>query len=121
MDRKRFARFLERDRSCYATGVSGETLIPQHRCGGMGGNRRETPAAIITFDAVTNNLIETDSWWQKQAYRNGWKLHSHLDPTTTPVWHRRRGWLMLDDEFGIRPATHAEVGAWLNYLKEMGW
>lgn len=75
----------------------------------MGGNRPETPSAILTFDAITNGNIESDPWWQRVAYRNGWKLLSGFEPQTTPVWHRTRGWLMLDDEFGIRRATPDEV------------
>lgn len=112
MDRKVFQRFIDRDRACYATGIEGPTLVPQHRLGGMGGNRRETPSSILTFDSITNGLIETDSWWQQTAYRCGWKLRSGDDPLTSPAWHAYRGWLMLDDDFHTRLATPEEVLEW---------
>lgn len=118
MPRKVFERYLERDVACFATGAANsDRLIPQHRLGGMGGNRRETPSAILTFDSIMNVAIETDPWWQRQAYRYGWKLQNGDDPLTSPVWHRTRGWLMLDDEFGVRQATAEEVEDW----KERKW
>ena len=104
-----FDRIKQRDLWCYATGKGGETLVPQHREGGMGGHRPENPAAIITFDSQINGLIESDSWWQREAYRSGWKLRQGFKSIETPVFHRYRGWLMLDDLFTFRAATPEEV------------
>lgn len=109
MTPREFEKFLDRDQWCYATGTAGSALIPQHRVGGMGGNRPQSPSAIITFDSVTNGHIESDPWWQRKAYENGWKLRSGFDTLQCPVWHVRRGWLMLDDEFGVRAATTDEI------------
>lgn len=86
----------------------------------MGGNRPKQPSAIISFDSIANGNIESDPWWQNQAILNGWKLRSGFAPESTPVFHRTRGWLMLDDTFGSRQATLDEVRDFQARLGVMG-
>lgn len=107
-----FERYLNRDETCYATGTRSELLIPQHRAGGMGGNRPQNPAAIIVLRSDVNNLIETDPQWQSRAYYRGWKLRQGEDPLESPVWHVLWGWRMLRDDFTMRPATREEISEW---------
>lgn len=110
MDKKTFQRFLDRDGGrCYATGREGDTLVPQHRLGGMGGNRPENPAAILTFDSIVNGDIESDASWQRKAYGFGWKLRAGDDPLLVPCFHVYYGWRVLKDDFTFRAATRGEI------------
>lgn len=111
-----FQRFLDRDETCYATGTHSDMLVPQHRSGGMGGNRPENPAAIITFRSDINGLIESDPAYQRLAYFRGWKLRNE-DPLEAPVHHVLWGWRMLLDDFTFRAATPAEIEEWTKWRR----
>lgn len=116
MRMSQFQPYLDRDKACYATGLTGYTLVPQHRVNrGMGGSKvLDIPANIIVFDSVRNGLIESDPQWAEQARNYGWKLESWQDPLTSPVFEVMTAtWWMLDNEFGRRVARWSEVEEWL--------
>jgi hypothetical protein len=54
----------------------------------MGGRRDDTPANIITFCALFNGDIESDSNAAALARRYGWKLRPGQNPTEVPVYDR---------------------------------
>lgn len=100
--RKEFLKYLKRDFGrCYHCGMTGDTLVPQHRLGrGMGGSKaRDVPSNIITFCSYYNGLIEQDSSEKIRAQKLGWSLRSWEDPKTTPVFCMTTGewWVLADD------------------------
>lgn len=98
---KEFQKFLDRDGCCYHCGISGDTLVPQHRAGrGMGGSKqRETPANVIVFCSLANGLIESDAVFAEQARLYGWKIGSTQDPAAVPVvdFATQTKWLLDSD------------------------
>jgi hypothetical protein len=100
MNLKQFTKFLVRDDGhCYHCGTT-EGLVPQHRIGGMGGRRNQSPANIITFCGVHNELIESDAWQAELARAHGWKLRPWEDPLVRPVYDRSvQAWFFLDNYF----------------------
>jgi hypothetical protein len=102
VNRKEFARFMERDGGCIHCG-DVVTAVPNHRVNrGMGGSRkRDNPANIVVLCSEVNGLIESDPVWQRRAIEYGWKLRSWDDPTFIPVFEPMWGnWWRLDDEGG---------------------
>ena len=102
MTPKQFAKYLDRDGSCYHCG-DVETAVPNHRANrGIGGSRkRDHPANIIVLCSEVNGLIESDALWASKAREYGWKLNSWDDPFWVPVFDAVWGvWWLLDDEWG---------------------
>jgi hypothetical protein len=104
--KKEFLKYLKRDfNRCYHCGITGDTLVPQHRLGrGMGGSKaRDVPSNIITFCSYYNGLIEQDSSERLRALKLGWSLKSWQDPKTTPVFCMVTGeWYVLADDYTRR-------------------
>jgi len=90
----------ERDgHRCAWTGVESDTLVPQHRQGGMGGRRgKHRLSNIVWLDSITNGLIESDPEMQAEAKRRGIKISLHADPTRVPVLHAVHGEVWLTDD-----------------------
>lgn len=97
----------ERDgHRCAWTGAESDTLVPQHRAGGMGGSPSKHRASnVVWLDSVINGLIESDIEMQREAYRRGIKISKFEDPTQSPIEHAVHGRVVLDDEGGWAPAT----------------
>lgn len=119
MTAKEFDRFIQRDGSDYTQGqhpLSG-MLVPQHRYGGMGGGKaKHRPSNVISFNSMVNGELESNYTVARIAREKGWKIEAWQDPAETPVFHALRGWVILDDNYGIRPATVAEVQAFRESL-----
>ena len=88
MNRKEFARYLERDRHCLHCGSTGDDLVPQHRANrGHGGYKAgNAPSNIIVLCSLYNGLIESNAILAAEARENGWKLQRHEDPGQVPVY-----------------------------------
>lgn len=102
MTPKQFAKFLDRDQTCWHCGAATK-LVPHHRINrGMGGSKaRHTPSNVIVMCAEINLLMESDPVMARQARRYGWKLESWRDSTKAPVYRYGGDWYVLDDSFGI--------------------
>lgn len=100
---QQFEKFLHRDGGkCLHCGITGETLVPQHRINrGHGGSKeRERPSNIIVLCAQSNGLIESDAMAAREAREHGWKLHTYQDPQQTPVYDAVAGeWFYLRDDY----------------------
>ena len=107
MNKKRFQKFLDRDRSCFHCGDTGETLVPQHRSNrGMGGGGDDLPSNIIVLCSWANFALESDPEFALLGRDYGWKLSKWEDPTKEAVFDLFRGvWVFLDNDFG-RWDTH---------------
>jgi hypothetical protein len=107
MNKKKFQKFLDRDKGCFHCGSTGDDLVPQHRSNrGMGGRGADSPSNIIVLCAVANGLLESDSAFASVGRFNGWKLSKWGNSLTEPVFDAYRGvWAYLDDDFG-RWDTH---------------
>ncbi len=57
------------------TGNEGETLVPQHRQGGMGGRKlKHRLSNVVWLGSEINGLIESDPRWQAEAVQRGIKI-----------------------------------------------
>lgn len=102
MNYKDFKPILERDGGrCYHCGLTGDTLVPQHRAGrGMGGtSKKDNPANLIAFCSIANGMIEANSEWAENARAFGWKIHRWQDPEQVAVKELWSGlsWLLAAD------------------------
>lgn len=110
---KRALRALEaRDgRECAWHGVDGcdpDTLVPQHRQGGMGGSKRKHRLSnLVWLCSLMNGEIESDADLAEEARRRGIKVSQHTDPVLVPVeFPSGRFWLTDDG----RRVHESEVG-----------
>jgi len=97
------AALTERDghRSAW-TGADVDTLVPQHRHGGMGGRKNKHRLSdLVWLESDINGLIESDAAWQAEALARGIKISLHADPEFVPVTHAVHGPVRLDDAGGI--------------------
>ena len=102
MNRKEFARYLNRDgEKCLHCGTT-EGLVPQHRKNrGMGGSQAlDRPSNVIVLCSAFNGQIESDAASASRAVAYGWKLKSWDDPEATSVYDvTAQGWFMLDNSY----------------------
>lgn len=101
MTPKQFAKYLERDQSCWHCGYT-ENLVPHHRKNrGMGGSKAaNTPSNIIAICAVYNGLMESSATAANLALYKGWKLANWEDPLQSIIYHAGKGaWYLLDDNY----------------------
>ena len=89
MNKKTFAKLLERDVSCVHCGALTETLIPHHRANrGMGGSKeRDVPSNIVLLCAEANARLESDWRFASYGRKMGWKVSTHGDPKMRAVFH----------------------------------
>lgn len=103
MNKKEFAKYLERDGSCYCCGET-EAVAIQHRLNrGMGGKNSAANRVsnLMVLCSVTNGLVESDVVWQARARSYGWKLGQGSLPERVPVFEAHTGlWWLLDDDYG---------------------
>lgn len=110
MTPKQFQKYLDRDGGCLHCGQT-EAVAPNHRANrGMGGSRvRDVPSNIIVLCSWMNGLIESSATHAHHARMAGWKLFSHEEPASTPVWDGLRSeWVLLSDDFSKTPVTGRE-------------
>jgi len=75
-----------------------ETLVPQHRQGGMGGrSNKHRLSNVVWLDSLTNGLIESDAAWAEEARRRGVKISLHADPRMIPVEYPEGRFWLTDD------------------------
>lgn len=86
-------------RVCAWSGVSNDTLVPQHRQGGMGGRSgKHRLSNLVWLTSEINGLIESDAEMQAEALMRGIKVSVHDDPLKIPVVYYDRRILLLDDD-----------------------
>lgn len=92
------------------TGIGGDTLVPQHRQGGMGGRKdKHRLSNVVWLESVINGLIESDPVMQAEAVRRGIKVSLHANPALVPIRHAVHGWVLLDDFGGWVEITDVEA------------
>jgi len=80
-----------------------DTLVPQHRQGGMGGRRNKHRLSnLLWLCSLTNGLIEADAELAEEARRRGIKISLHADPCVIPVEYSDGEVWWLDDAGGRR-------------------
>jgi hypothetical protein len=91
------------------TGNESETLVPQHRQGGMGGRRsKHRLSNVVWLESEINGLIESDPEMQAEAVRRGIKIGGWDDPELVPLTHAVHGRVVLFDDGDVQP-----VGEWV--------
>lgn len=82
-----------------------ETLVPQHRQGGMGGRKtKHRLSNVVWLCSLLNGEIESNADLQAEARRRGIKISLHANPAREPMLHAVHGWVVLDDAGGVTPA-----------------
>lgn len=91
----------ERDgRECVWHGEScgTDTLVPQHRQGGMGGSKRKHRLSnVIWLCSLLNGHIESDPALAQEARDRGIKISQHDDPRYVPVTYPHGSAWLTDD------------------------
>jgi hypothetical protein len=123
LTQRQFRRYIDRDQSAYESGRDDATMVPQHRVNrGSGGSAaREQPSNVLCIGSLYNNLIESDAEQAAIARRRGIKLESWMDPLKVPAFHVSRGWVMLDDSYGITTAPEETVSEWIRDPRLARW
>jgi hypothetical protein len=87
------------------TGCDVDTLVPQHRQGGMGGGAsKQRLSNLLWLESDINGLIESDAAFAAEARRRGIKISLHDDPEAVPVTHAAHGLrCLLTDDGAVLP------------------
>ena len=94
------------------TGNEGDTLVPQHRQGGMGGRKtKHRLSNVVWLESDINGLIESDPAWQAEAVERGIKISGYADPELAEVRHAVHGLVLLRDDGQVVPVWPA-VATW---------
>lgn len=90
------------------TGNDDDTLVPQHRQGGMGGRRdKHRLSNVVWLESLINGLIESDPTWQAEALRRGIKISSFAEnPADIPITHAVHGRCLLTDGGTVETGLH---------------
>lgn len=84
------------------TGDDVDTLVPQHRQGGMGGRRNKHRLSnVVWLESDINGLIESDPVWQAEALARGIKISGFDDPRHVPILHAVHGRALLGDDGSV--------------------
>ncbi|WP_413600819.1 hypothetical protein [Curtobacterium sp. Curtsp57] len=95
------------------TGNESDTLVPQHRQGGMGGRKsKHRLSNVVWLESDINGLIESDPAMQAEAVRRGIKISGHDDPELVEVRHAVHGLVLLRDDGSVHYAWPPADGAW---------
>ena len=111
MNAKQFARLVDRDSYCLHCGET-EAVSPNHRANrGMGGSKlRDVPSNLVLLCSILNGQIEADDRWAAMAESYGWKVSTHADWRTIPVFDTLSGfWYLLDDDYGRKVVSTKEI------------
>lgn len=101
---KQFQKYADRDQGCVHCGTT-EAIVPHHRANrGMGGSKaRDVPSNIVAMCSTFNGLMESSAAHAQTAREYGWKLSTHDDPESKPIWYAiHQKWFMLDNMYGFR-------------------
>lgn len=101
MTPKTFAKYLVRDGGCLHCGER-MAVAPHHRANrGMGGSKkRDVASNIIVLCSNLNGLMEADARFAALAVENGWKVSTHDDPASVPVFDRQtQQWFLLGNDY----------------------
>lgn len=80
-----------------------DTLVPQHRQGGMGGRKtKHRLSNVLWLCSRLNGLIESDARLAEQARERGVKISLHANPAEVPVTYPDGSLWWLDDDGGKR-------------------
>lgn len=96
----------ERDgHTCAWTGMTSDTLVPQHRQGrGMGGSKAAHRLSnLVWLDSTLNGLIESDPAMQAEAVRRGIKVSRYEDIEEAKIEHAVHGLCRLLDDGTVVP------------------
>jgi len=94
------------------TGDESDTLVPQHRQGGMGGRRsKHRLSNVVWLESSINGAIESDPEMQAEAVRRGIKIGGHDDPELVEVRHAVHGLVLLRDNGQVVP-VYPPAGVW---------
>lgn len=75
-----------------------DTLVPQHRQGGMGGSKlKHRLSNVVWLCSLQNGLIESDADEAAEARRRGIKISQHDDPRMIPVEYPDGKYWITDD------------------------
>lgn len=81
------------------TGDDNDTLVPQHRQGGMGGRRgKHDLANLVWLESELNGAIKDDADLQAEAMLRGIAVSIHADPSLVPVRHAVHGIVFLSSD-----------------------
>lgn len=84
------------------TGNDTDTLVPQHRQGGMGGRKNKHRLSnVVWLESDINGLIESDAEMQAEAIRRGIKVSGFDDPRHVPIVHAIHGRAFLGDDGSV--------------------
>lgn len=106
MNRKQFAKYLERDGHCVCGCGSMETLVPQHRANrGHGGSKLlDRPSNVIVLCSGMNGDIESLPHLARKARLYGWKLQRWQTPEDEPFFDViTQSWWLIDNEYNRVP------------------
>lgn len=100
MNKKEWAKYLDRDLICPHCGTDDGTLVPQHRANrGMGGShKKHKPSNILVFCSYFNGQIESNPKAAEIARTMGWKLESWQNASEIPFYCEGK-WYLIDDNF----------------------
>lgn len=71
----------------------------------MGGRKdKHRLSNVVWLDSIVNGEIESVPSMQREAVRRGIKISGFADPERTPIEHAKHGFVLLDDNGGVRPA-----------------
>lgn len=85
-----------------------DTLVPQHRQGGMGGRKdKHRLSNVVWLCSLLNGEIESNADLAGEARRRGIKISLHADPTVVPVVYPDGRCYYLDD-FGGRERVDSQ-------------
>lgn len=89
------------------TGNDVDTLVPQHRQGGMGGRRNKHRLSnVVWLESDINGLIESDAEWQAEAVERGIKISGFEEPTLVRIRHAVHGLVLLNDDGTLERGLH---------------
>lgn len=105
MNKKAFAKLLNRDGHCWHCGSTGDNLIPQHRANrGHGGaskiSKLNQPSNLIVLCSDANFMLENLADFAERGRLFGWKISRYADPATEPVYDAWKGvWCILTNDY----------------------
>lgn len=89
-----------RDETAFDTGGAMESYALRHPTGW-------SPSTVF---AVSDEFFLAS---ETEMRINGWLLYEHEDPETSPLLHKGRGWVTIDNDYNLRAASPSSVLDWI--------